>query len=525
MSKQNKAIYSITAVMLTFSMVLSMFMFSIPVKAAILGPKIYYLSVEKSNFKKLESDFREKMKKSYSREASYAWKSNIAIGGDAVKSDPDMQKFADLFSKFEFAAKYNINYNFPDIRNGYYEALFSAKYDSKPLIDTDIKSADKKAVISFPGLTEKTLGMEIQDISYTMNEALLGDDLAFKKVFGITRDTYDDMVERYLKDVIAAQIPDANVVFNENVSFKSISCNSITFKIDEKISADIYRAVAKEVEKDKDLKTLLYSLAKVVKETSTIDETFGNALTEKEIDKDIKGFCEDLIDEADTMEDVQVEYTAYFSNSGDILSRQVCDKLSGSEVSFSSYKNSSGMDMLNFSCKEDGESRFEFNNKLRFVGGSVFGGDIDFSVDGKTFMNAQYTYDKTGKVGGIDAFIGDVNGKFYLNNLVGEQLSDDSGLSDMIFSFTNKKKDDNTLEGNAKFATKVDGKSLDVTVMTELKQSDKAGEKPQVSIDKSINTKDSEAMRELTEELTNALAKRLSSVIPKFLDYNDSEEF
>jgi len=512
MGKHNKAVFSFTAALLIFSMTLTLFLFSTTVKAAILGPKYYYLSVEKNNFKGLETKYKDFLKQNYLKESSYACKANAMIGGDIVKSDPSIQKVADFFSKFELGINYNTNYK--DLKDGFYTALLSAKYDGKPLGSVDIKSADNKTLIAFPELTEKTFGIESTDVSTTFYEALLGDDQAFKKLFGITRDTYDNMVERYLKDVIFEQIPDDNVVFNQDAVFENIKCNSITFKIDQKVASNIYRSVAKELENDKDFKTFLYSLSKAVMDSAKIDTESRLTITQEEIDKEIKSMCEQLNDEADNMEEVQLEYTAYFNNSDDILSRQINDKLSNVNATLSIYKNQSGVDILNLLYQEDGKTEFELSNELKFLNGSIFNGNFNIDVEGKSLLEAQYTYDKLGQAGGLSAFVGQVDGKVHMDQFNNSDFSGDSSLSDITFSFSNQKKDNDTLVGNAKVNTQIDGKSMDITVMTEVKQSDKAISKPQVSIEDSIKMTDYEKLDEMMNEIKDSLSKKLPELFP-----------
>lgn len=523
MGKYSKAVNSFIAALLIFSMTITLFFFSTTVKADILGPKYYYLSIEKDNIKDFETKYKDAIKQKYLNEYSYECKAKATIGGDIVKSDSSVQEVADFLSKFEFGVNYNVNYK--DIKDGYYTALFTTKYDGKPLGNIDIKSADNKTLIAFPELTEKTVGIENSSASTLFYEASLGDDQAFKKLFGISRDTYEDMVEKYIKDVIFKQIPDDNVALNQDAVFEKIKCNSITFKLDKKVVSDIYRAVALEMGSDQDLKTMVFSLSKSLMDSVNIGNESELTPTQEQIDEQIEEMCEELNDEADNMEEVQLEYTAYFNSNDEILARQIKDNTKDVSVTLSAYKNPAGADIFSFLYEEDGKTEFEIANKLKFLNGSIFEGNFDINVSGKSLLEAQYTYDKLGQAGGIDAFVGKLDGKIHTDQFDKDaELSGDSGLSDITFSFSNQKKDNDTLVGNAKISTEVEGKSMEFDFMTEVKQSNTAVSKPQVSLEDSTKVTDYSKLNEIMTEIMDSLKKKLPDVIPEFDTKNNFED-
>jgi hypothetical protein len=512
MYKHSKTIYSFVAVLLIFSMTITMFFFSTTVKAAVLGPKYYYLSIEKDNMKDLEEKCKDFIRNNYMKEAGYECKASATIGGDILKSDSSAKEAADFLSKFEVGFNYNVNYK--DLKDGYYAALISAKYDGKPLGSLDIKSADNKTLISFPELTQKTISMEESKASKMAYEALLGDDQAFKQLFGITRDTYDDMVEKYVKDIIFKQIPDEQVELNQAASFDGINCNSVTFKLDGKTISNIGKAVAKELETDQDFKTMVYSFCKVSLEAVNANGKEDFTVTREDIDEQIKNMCDELSEEPDDMNEQNLEYTAYFNNSNKILSRQV--KSDDVAINLANYKRPNGTDIFRLSYDENGKTKFDMTNELSFLNGSIFGGNFDINVSGKSLLEAQYTYDKLGQAGGLDAFIGQIDGKIHMNRFNDSEFLVDSGLNDITFSFKNQKKDDATLVGSAKISTKVDGSQMDINVATEVRQKNEAVPKPQISLDNSVKFNDFSKMKELEEELTKNFKNKISDIIPEF---------
>lgn len=522
MGKHSKVIYSFVAALLIFSMTITMFFFSTTVKAAVLGPKYYYLSIEKDNMKDLEGKFKDFIRNNYMQEAGYEGKASAAIGGDIVKSDSSVKEVADFLSKLEIGFNYNMNYK--DLEDRYYAALISAKYDGKSLGSLDIKSADNKTLIAFPELTQKIISMEESSVSVMAYEALLGDDLAFKKLFGIARDTYDDMVEKYVKDIIFKQIPDEKVELNQAASFDGISCNSVTFKLDGKTISDICRAVAKELETDQDFKTMAYSFFKVSLETVKANGNADFNVTQEDIDEQIKSMCDDLNKEADDMTELNLEYTAYFNNSNEILSRQIKSKPDDVAISLSNYRRPNGTDIFRLLYEEDGKTEFDLTNELSFLNGSIFGGNFAINVSGKSLLEAQYTYDKLGQAGGIDAFIGQIDGKIHMNQFSDSDFLVGSGLNDITFSIKNQKKDDATLVGSAKISTKVDGSQMDITVTTEVQQKNKAVPKPQISLDNSIKITDFSKMQELEDELMKNFTNKISDIIPEFDKGNNRDK-
>jgi hypothetical protein len=514
MSKVSRKLSTFIITILIISIGMTLFLFRTNVQAAIFGTKNYYLSLERDNFKDLTKTYKDNYKEKLSR-LSYACKVNAKLDGDLMKSDPVMTQIADYISKTELNINYNANNR--DLKNTFYTALFSTKYDGKKLLDVDIKSADNKTLIAFPELTEKTLGIEGYANSYKFTEAFLGDDKAFEELFGITKEAYDKMVEKYLKDVIFDQIPDDHVVFNSDADFESIKCNSITFNIDEKIISNIYKAVAKELSNDKEVEILVKSIAKAIFDIANEQKKMAITMpTAEEIEDSIKAFCDELNNEADDMEEVQLVYTAYFKSNGDIISRQFNDKLNDTSGKLSIYKDLSGADIFNLNYKESTETIFELKNKAKLQNG-IYDGNLNFDVSGKSLLETKYSFEKDAKVGDLDAFVGEIQGKINLKQFNNNELTGypSKDLSDIHFSFINRKIDTDTLGGKTQVTSKINGKTIGVTVFTEVKQSNLNNlAKPEVAIDNSIKLTDYTELNEMGTELYTNLQKRLLELIP-----------
>jgi len=515
MSKGNKKVLTFVVTILMISIGMSFFIFSTDVQAAIFGTKNYYLALEKYNFNKLEKAFKD----SRLKELSCAYKINAKLDGDLMQSDPIMKEIADYLPKFELDINYNANSR--DLKDVFYKSLISTKYDGKKLVDIDIKSADDKTLIAFPNLTDKTIGIETSNISSKFNQAFLGDDQAFEEVFGLSREAYDKMVERYFKDVIVNAIPDENVVFNNNADFENIKCNSITFNIDKTALSAIYKALASEIVNDKELKALVTSVTYSFLDTANVEALLINKPSETEIADGIKDFCDELNNAAEDMEEVQFSYTAYIKNNGTIISRQFKDKLGDAGVNLSAYRSLEGIDIFKLNFEESGKTNFELKTESKLHSGSTYNGKLNLDITDKPLLEAKYTYDKGVKSGNLDAFVGKLDGKINL-----EQFSDDYSakeMSDIYFSFVNTKENNDSLKGETKITSKVDGKSVGLTIFTEVKQSSVANiSKPNVSIDKSIKLTDYTELNEMKTELSASLQKKFLELFPMLDLENDS---
>ncbi len=526
MIKHSKKCSALVAVFLVISLMTTLLLSETSIKAAVLSSKYFYLYLEKDNFKEITKKYKEYYKENYLSERSYEYKASAKLDGDLMKYDEEMKTFADYLSKFEF--KYNYNFNNKDVKDSYYSLFLGAKYDNKDFVDVDIKSADKKAIITFPSLTDKALGIDntsTYEISANFINAFLDDDKAFKELFGVSRDTYDNMVERYLKNVIFDQIPDDKVVFRSDTNFEDIKCNSITFNIDKEVIANIYKAVAKELESDKDIRNMCNSvsnsfidLAKLQEQEIDIDKP-----TADEIDEEIKSICDDLYEASENVDDIQVEYTAFFKDNGDILSRQFVEKESDTDVAFSTFKDSLGNDTISLKVKENKKSIFEMKNQTKLQNG-FYNGECNIDVSEKNLFKANYTYEKDAKVGNIDSFVGSIQGKIKL-----EQFKDDSefnnlnGLNDIYFSFNNKREDNNTLKGRSAFTSKVDGKRIGITLFTEVKQLNAANiAKPKVSLDNAIMLDDETGLAEFADDIGESIQEKIIGVL---LSGSSEEEY
>ncbi|MHB8064537.1 MAG: hypothetical protein ACYDG2_18205 [Ruminiclostridium sp.] len=510
MGKGSKKFSTCVVTILIISIGMTLFLFRTNVQAAIFGTKYYYLALEKDNLDQLKKDFKDNRIQALTS----ALKLNAELDGDFIDSDKETKTIADYLSKFELLVNYSANNK--SFRDVYYTSLLSAKYDGKKLADVDIKSADDKTLIAFPGLTDKTVGIETSKMASRLNLAFQGDENAFKESFGVTRQQYNKLVERYLKDIIVKQIPDEKVVFNNDAEFQNMACNSITFNIDQKVISDIYKALAKEVVNDKELKTIITSITYSFLDVLNENTALINKPSLEEIDNTIKDFCGELNNEAENMEDVQFSYTAYFKDNGDILSRQFKDELGDAQAKLSTYKNLSGVDIFEFNLNENEKNIFELiGSKLE--NGNTYTGSFNIDITGKSLLKSNYTYQKDAKAGNIDAFVGEINGKLnieqfsdYLNNY------EDNDVSDIYFNFVNKKKDIDTLAGETKITSKINGKSVGLRIFTELKQSDVTIPRPQVSLENSIKLTDYLRLNELGTEISESLQKKILEIIPIF---------
>ncbi len=511
MGQHSKKLISCMVVFLIPSMVITLFLFSTSVKAAVLGSKYYYLSLERDNFKDLKQQFINDFKGNKLSEFSYDCKVNAKIDGDQMKTDPEMALIADYISKFELNLKYNANNK--DLRNSYYTSLICAKYEGKEFANVDIKSADNKTLVAFPGLTEKTLGIESYNTMYIKYiEAYLGDDKAFQEVFGLTREAYEKMTERYLKDIIFSQIPDKNVMFNSEANFENINCNSITFNIDQNIISDIYKALAKELENDKNARIVLSSIINSAMASTYLNQGLSvEKITQEEIDEIIKKLCGELNEAAEDVGEVKLVYTAYFKDNGDIISRQLNDKLSDTSITFSMFKDLSGTDIFDFSIKENQMSIFKLENTAKLNSG-IYNGNFNVYLSDKSLLEAKYSYEKDAKIGNLRAFIGEIEGKVNLEQF--NNSSDYNEINNIYFNFINKKKDNDTLEGKTTITSMVKSKRMSARIFTEVNQSNVANiTKPKVSIENSIKLTDYLEFSEMMEEINQNIQIRLLELI------------
>lgn len=518
MIKHSKKFIALIAVFLVTSLMTTLFLSETSIKASVFGSKNFYLYLEKDNMKDLEKKYKDYYKENYLSERSYECKASAKLDGDLMKNDEEMKTVADYLSKFEF--NYNYSFNNKDLKDSYYTLFLGAKYANKDFADIDIKSADKKAIITFPGLTDKALGIDntsTYEISANLVNAFLDDDKAFEEIFGVSRDTYDNMVERYLKNVIFDQIPDDKVVFSNDANFENIKCNSITFNINKEIIANIYKAVAKELESDKDIRTIcnsvsnsFFDLAKLQEQEIDIEKP-----TKEEIDEEIKSICDNLYEAAENIDDIQIEYTAFFKDNGDILSRQFVEKESDTDVAFSTFKDSLGNDTISLKVKENKDSIFEIKNQIKLQNG-FYNGECNIDVSEKNLFKANYTYEKDAKVGNIDAFVGSIQGKIKL-----EQFKDDSEfnytnsyLNDIYFSISNKRKDNNTLQGRSTVTSTIDGKRMGITLFTEVKQQNAANiTKPKISLDNAIMLDDETGLAGFTDDIGGSMQEKIMGIL------------
>lgn len=530
--RRKLSISALVVALLMFSSIVTASLFSTSVKAAIYGAKYYYLSIERQNFKDAIKDLKQSYKQNYMSEYSYDYTFNSKLTGDFINSDDSLKKFADFLSGFEINAKYNANDTNPD--DLYSTGLLTAKLKGTGLGGLDMKLADNQAILSFPDLSGKTIGVKATTTINEYIKAFLDDDKAFKDIFGISRDDYDKMVERYLKDVIFKAIPNEKVSFNRDASFQNIKCNSIVFNIDDKVLSSVYKALAKELSSDKEFKTVVSSsINYAYKKIALIED---EKPTPSEIDEDIKVLCDSLNDAAKEAKGTKLVYSVYFEDDGDVLSRELQNKADKFDMSLVSYQEVSGNDILKFNINSEGKKIINFEDNKKLDNG-IYKGNFDLGILGSSVLAAEYTKEKDAKAGGRDAFVGEVKGSLKLNGLINNatnyvsdiygyedaEYSDESdssntdeAIEDINFSFVNKRQDSSTLVGGAEFSTKVDGKSFNLKIDTKLIQSDKANiTKTVISLDNSIDMDDSSKLEDLTEEIMDNLTTKLDKIMPE----------
>lgn len=517
-------------VLITISIIMSLFLFSTEVKAAIFGPKYFYLSIERQNYKKAVKELKDKYSEKNLMEYSYAGSINAMLTGDLVNSNEDMKKVADILSKFKLNFKYNANgKNSDDI---FYTSSFDADFGQKKLLDVDVKYADNKALIAFPEMTDKIIGFENSNIaaSSKYTKAILEEDeIAFEEVFGLNREAYDKLIEKYLKDIIIAQIPDEKVKYIPDVPYKNIICNAITFNIDEETISSIFKAVADELRTDKEFNTLY---------KSTINSFYDMAYEAYEIDKpedmdiddQIQTLCDELYNQAEDIEDINIAYTVFFKNSGDIIYRQIKDRLSNTKIVLEDYTDMSGLNIFKFNFETGGEKIFAFTNEEKLQNG-IYNGKFNLDITEKPILEASYTYEKDAKVGNLSAFVGEVKGNIDLEQFTDNEITDyvNNDISNISFSFTNQKKGEDTLLGEAKVYTNIDGQSIQATLSSEIKQSNVANIlKPEVNLSNTVDLYDQEGLGELASDILEHLTNNFPELFPEStlddsLIFNDND--
>ncbi|HEX2926743.1 MAG TPA: hypothetical protein VHP38_10905, partial [Ruminiclostridium sp.] len=260
--------------------------------------------------------------------------------------------------------------------------------------------------------------------------------------------------------------------------------------------------------------------------------------TPEEIEENIKELCDSLNDAAEELKGTKLVYTVYFRDNGDILSRELENKADKVDISFVSYRETTGNDILKFDINDDGEKIINFESSKRLDNG-IYKGKFDLGIQGSSVLNTEYSVEKDAKVGGRPAFIGDIKGTLKLKDLqkkynnytpdnfdyddtqfdgtdsaTYEEQQVSNNIDDVNFSFSNKRQDSNTLLGEATASTKVNGKSVNIAFNTKLLQSDKANiTKPYISLDNSIDVNDYSKIEDLSKELKENMADRMEKVL------------
>jgi hypothetical protein len=510
-------LFAIIGIAIIFSICYAFFTPSI--KAAFLGPKNYYFTLEKNNLSELSQDIRNSYTKKSPKKYNYEYDISTKISGDILEESDYAKSFIEELSKIHFNLK--LDGNDENLQDSYFTASLDGLLDGKKIGSFVAESADNKTKISFPDLTDKTIGYEVEAKSVKLKNAMLGDDKAFEEVFGIKNEAFKKMMVKYVKDVIFECIPEDQVKFQSTAKYQDFKCNSITISLNENIMSDIYKSLAKEMKKDEDFKkffkasTLFYfDLSSAAKLNNT------EKLSSEEINDAFDTLCNGLEDAANNIEKTDIEYSIYFNNKGTIVGRKFVNKDTDTLVDIGAYKNSDKKDIVKCDIEQNGDKTFQFLTESKVDKGNYIG-TISFKSNENTLLDAEYTSEIDATVGGLNAFVGNIKGKLNLEPLnEGSFDSMYSTLKNVNFSYDSKRSENDKLSGEFKISTAVDEKSLILSIFTETKQSNSnLIKKPLVSISDSISITDAGSLGELQYDIGVSLGRKLVELFPNL--YNN----
>ena len=485
--------------------------FAPSIKAAILGPKNYYFTLEKNNLLKVSQDIKNSYTKNYPKKYNYEYDLSTKLSGDIIDESEEIKNIIESLSKIHLNLK--LDGNNENLQDSYFTASIEGKINDKIIGSIVAESADNKTKISLPDLTDKTIGYEAEVTSVKLASAMQGDDKAFEEVFGIEKEAFNKMMRKYVEDTVFGCIADGQFQFEKDAKYQDIGCNSIMISLDEKTISDILNSLATEIEKDNDLKTILKSSTTYYFDMAKL--SMDDKPSSEDIDKAVETFCTSLKDTAMDIGKTSIEYSIYFDNSGTIIGRKFINKETDTLAEIASYKSSDKKDVLKCNVEQNGERILQFSKESRLEKGNNVG-TLALKANEKTLLDAKYTSEIGATVGGLNAFVGNLQGKVNL-----ESLSDsiygysESPLQSIDFSYDSKRSEKDRLLGEFKISTEIDGKSLIATLFTEIKQSNiNSIKKPVVSISDSIDISDAEGLSEFESDIGISLGNKIMELFP-----------
>ena len=501
---------SVVAVLVLMGALL--FVFRMNIMATVMGPSNYYFYLEQKNASSLKSLALDSMK---STKFSLDSKITASVSGSSFGDDEELESIKEIMSSL--SCQLSLDYDQTDLSDPFYILKLDAKHNSDDIFNLGIESSDNKTKISFPGMSEESIGFSLPESNDKLTLALTGDDKAFEEVFGISKDKYQQMKSKYLKDIIFASIPNDKAHFTTSDKFEGISCNSIVFNLDEKDILAISEKLADEIEKDEDLHTLIKSVIDF-----TAKEGLGNvanydSISLSEIKDSIKELCDELRDK-EGIETTNIQYSVYFSDSGKIIARKLSEIDSNTNILFANYEQE-GQEILKASITDDNGKSLEFTKKSSTVE-NIEKGDIDFSFLGDKFFTATYSLDTSAKILGQKVLVGNIDAYLDLYNI-------DQSTTKIKLSLNNEKKDDTNIISKLKVTTDVDDEEIIFDVKLDTKYSSDNFSKPNISLEDCIeidlkdanNLENTENLENLYYDLEDSLQQRVMEILSEYMDY------
>lgn len=188
-------------------------------------------------------------------------------------------------------------------------------------INAILDMKDLKAYIQIPELNKKYIGIDVEE-EFDADNYQEKYENAKSMFSGLPKKKeVDKIMERYIK----AALSEVTKVTKSNATIEagevSMKCTALEVEIDEDVLADMIEAVAKELEKDKDLRKLLE------KALAEIDEDAADDISDK-----LDELAEELYDAAEEIGKAKLDITmtVYVDGKGSICGRTVNMKVSQS---------------------------------------------------------------------------------------------------------------------------------------------------------------------------------------------------
>ena len=501
---------SVAAVLVLMGALL--FVFRMNIMATVMGPSNYYFYLEQKNASSLKSLALDSMKNT---KLSIDSKITASLSGSSFGEGEELESIKEIISSLN--CQLSLDYDQTDLSDPFYIFKLDAKHNSDDIFNLDIRGSDNKTKISFPGMSEESIGFSLPESNDKLTLALTGDDKAFEEVFGISKDKYQKMKSKYLKDIIFANIPEDKAQFTTSDKFEGISCNSIVFNLDEKDILAISEKLADEIEKDEDLHTLIKSVIDF-----TAKEGLGNvanydSISLSEIKDSIKELCDELRDK-EGIEPMNIKYSVYFNDNGKIIARNLSELDSNTNILFANYEQE-GQEILKASIIDDNGKSIEFTKKSSTIE-NIEKGNIDFSYLGNKFFTATYSLDTSAKILGQKVLVGNINANLDLNDI-------GQSNTKIELSLNNEKKDDTNIVSKLKVATDIDGEDVSFDLKVDTKYSADNFSKPNISLEDCIeidlkdanNLENTENLQNLYYDLEDALQQRIMEILSDYMEY------